>query len=164
MLIRPELPQDLNAIHDLTWAAFKPMAFSDDTEAAAIGSLRSNGDLTISLVADEGGRIVGHIAFSPVTIDGVHDGWFGLGPVSVRPDRQRQGVGKSLMRRGLELLRERGASGCVLIGNPEIYSKVGFESDGRLRHKDLDPRLVQRIVFRGRIPSGTIRFARALED
>jgi putative acetyltransferase len=164
MLIRFETPADADAIHALTYAAFEPMPFSDNTEARIIRDLRAAGDLTISLVAEEGGEIIGHVAFSPVAIDGIHRGWFGLGPISVKPERQRQGIGKALILKGLDLLRERGASGCALIGNPDIYGRVGFESDGNLRYGDLDTRFVQRIVFKGPPPSGMLTFAPAFGE
>ncbi|HEV2503487.1 MAG TPA: N-acetyltransferase [Mesorhizobium sp.] len=161
MLIRSEVHADHDAIHELTWAAFKPMAFSDDTEADIIRTLRADGDLTISLVAEEGGGIVGHVAFSPVTIDGVDDGWFGLGPIAVKPSMQRRGVGTALIAAGLKLLDERGANGCALIGNPDVYSRAGFVSDGRLTYQDIDTKYVQRFVLRGPAPSGALRFVRA---
>lgn len=161
MLIRHEAPADIDAIHDLTWTAFKPMPFSDDTEADILRALRAAGDLTISLVAEEDGKILGHVAFSRVKIDGVDNGWFGLGPISVAPERQRQGIGKALIAKGLELLDGMGASGCVLVGNPDIYSRAGFESDGRLTYQDLDTKYVQRFVLRGPIPSGALQFAPA---
>ncbi|UWM77900.1 N-acetyltransferase [Rhizobium sp. WSM4643] len=164
MLIRDETPEDIDAIHNLTWTAFKPMTYSDGTEAEIVRRLRENGDLTISLVAEQDGEILGHVAFSPVTIEGANDGWFGLGPISVKPERQRQGIGKAMIALGLELLNEMGASGCALIGNPEIYSRVGFRSDGQLKYLDLDTRLVQRIVFRGSPPSGTLQFVPAFES
>ncbi|NNH61472.1 N-acetyltransferase [Rhizobium laguerreae] len=164
MLIRYETPDDIDAIHDLTSTAFNPMPYSDGTEAKIVRRLRAKGDLEISLVAEEDGEILGHVAFSAVTINGAHDGWFGLGPISVKPERQRQGIGKAMIARGLELLKERGASGCALIGNPEIYSRVGFSSDGQLKYLDLDTRLVQRIVFRGSPPSGTLQFVPAFES
>jgi putative acetyltransferase len=164
MLIRDETPEDIDAIHDLTSTAFKPMPYSDGTEAEIVRRLRAAGDLKISLVAEQGGEILGHVAFSPVTINGMHEGWFGLGPISIKPERQRQGIGKVLITRGLELLKGMGASGCALIGNPEIYSRVGFSSDGQLTYLDLDTRLVQRIVFRGSPPSGTLQFAPAFES
>jgi putative acetyltransferase len=138
LLIRHERPGDENAIYSLTLAAFEPMAFSDGSEGPIIQSLRKSGKLTLSLVAEEDETIIGHIAFSPVTIDGSHENWFGLGPISVRPGRQRQGVGKSLIPKGLEMLKERGACGCALIGNPEIYGRVGFERDGQLSYGNLD--------------------------
>lgn len=164
MLIRFETAADVGAIHALTYAAFEPMPFSDNTEARIIRDLRAAGDLTISLVAEEDGEIIGHVAFSPVAIDGIHRGWFGLGPISVKSERQRQGIGKALILKGLDLLRERGASGCALIGNPDIYGQVGFESDGNLRYGDFDTRLVQRIVFKGPPPSGMLTFAPAFGE
>lgn len=159
MQIRTERPADDAAIDDLTRVAFEPMPFSSGTEAPIIRALRTAGDLTLSLVAEEEGPIVGHIAFSPVTIAGVHGGWFGLGPIAVRADRQRQGIGKALIARGLELLRQRGAAGVALIGNPDIYGRVGFESDGLLAYGDLDRRYVQRLVLSGPPPRGELRFA-----
>lgn len=163
MLIRYEAPDDFDGIGDLTSTAFKPMPNSG-TEAEIIRRLRAAGDLTISLVVEDGGEILGHVAFSPVTINGVHDGWFGLGPISVAPERQRQGIGKALITRGLELLKGMGASGCALIGNPDFYRGAGFSSDGQLSYCDLDTRLVQRIVLRGSAPSGALRFAPAFES
>jgi putative acetyltransferase len=157
--IRTEQPADDAAIDELTRAAFEPMPFSSGTEAPIIRALRCSGELTLSLVAEDEGDIVGHIAFSPVTIDGVHAGWFGLGPISVRADRQRQGIGKALIARGLELLRAQGAAGVALIGNPDIYGRVGFESDGRLAYGDLDRRFVQRLVLNGPPPQGELKFA-----
>lgn len=159
MQIRTERPADDAAIDELTRVAFEPMPFSSGTEAPIIRALRTAGDLTLSLVAEEEGIIVGHIAFSPVTIAGVHGGWFGLGPIAVRADRQRQGIGKALIARGLELLRQRGAAGVALIGNPDIYGHVGFESDGLLAYGDLDRRYVQRLVLSGPPPQGELRFA-----
>ncbi|MBX4870801.1 N-acetyltransferase [Rhizobium bangladeshense] len=164
MLVRYETPADIEAIQNVTSAAFKPMPYSEGTEAEIIRKLRLSGDLAISLVAEEDGEILGHVAFSPVTINGVHVGWFGLGPISVTPERQRQGIGRALMAKGLALLKAMGASGCALIGNPEVYSGAGFSSDGQLTYHDLNTRFVQRIVFRGAAPSGTLRFAPAFED
>jgi putative acetyltransferase len=163
VLIRDERPADHNDIHALTLAAFAPMSFSDGTEADIVRKLRADGDLTISLVAEENRKVVGHIAFSPVTIDGTHNRWFGLGPISVKPAMQRRGIGRKMVLAGLELLRERGAAGCALIGDPDIYGRFGFDSDGQLKYRKLDTRLVQRIAFGGVAPSGELRFAPAFE-
>lgn len=148
MLIRKERSGDEEAIHDLTLVAFEPMTFSDGSEAPIIKSLRESGDLTLSLVAEENGKIIGHIAFSPV---------------SVWPDEQRRGIGKALILRGLGMLRGRGACGCALIGNPEIYSRAGFKSDDQLSYRNLDRGYVQRIVFAGPAPCGELKFAPAFE-
>lgn len=163
MLIRPERPDEDDAIDRLTTAAFEPQWFSDGSEASIIRTLRAAGDLTLSLVAEDDGDIVGHAAFSPVTIDGSHDGWFGLGPISVRLDRQRQGIGRALVAEGLQRLRERGARGCALIGNPEIYGRMGFTGDGLLSHLDLDRAVVQQVTFSGPSPRGELRFAPAFD-
>ncbi len=164
MLIRPERPEHEDHIHHLTQAAFAPMAFSDETEAEVIRVLRASGDLTLGLVAERVGDVVGHIAFSPVTIDGHHDGWFGLGPISVRTDLQRQGIGKALVSAGLAALRARGARGCAVIGNPDIYGRIGFTSDGQMSHGALDPWLVQGMAFAGPLPKGELKFARAFDQ
>jgi putative acetyltransferase len=163
MLIREECASDDLAINDLTIRAFKPMSYSDGTEAQIIRLLRQSGHLTLSLVAEEDGAIIGHVAFSPITIDGAHDGWFGLGPIAVEPTRQRSGIGRALILKGLEALKGRGAVGVALIGDPIVYSRVGFESDGLLSYRDIDRRFVQRLVFSGPIPNGELRFADAFE-
>lgn len=77
MRIRRELPDDHRVIFDLTKAAFDQMSFSDGTEAQSVNRLREDGDLKISLVATEDDDVIGHIAFSPASIDGVSEGWFG---------------------------------------------------------------------------------------
>jgi putative acetyltransferase len=84
--------------------------------------------LTISLVAEIGGQVVGHIAFSPVTISDGSQNWYGLAPVAVLPKFQRQGVGKSLIHEGLSLLKALGAKGCVVVGNPNYYKQFGFQN------------------------------------
>lgn len=159
MIIRHEEPRDHDAIHQLTLRAFEEMPYSNGSEAPIIRGLRNAGDLTISLVAEDNGEIIGHIAFSPVTIGGKHDGWFGLEPVSVSPDRQKQGIGRALIEEGLKRLQKLGASGCALVGSPDLYSRWGFESDGQLAYGSLDRRYVQRFIFRGKAPSGELAFA-----
>ena len=162
--IRTEAPEDADAIYALTAAAFAPMAFSDGTEAALTRALRIDGDLTLSLVAVNGAEIVGHVAFSPVTIDGILDGWFGLGPVSVRPALQRRGIGTALIRQGLETLKSKNAKGCALIGNPDYYHRFGFQSDGGLTYGDLPVRLVQWVAFGDSPARGALAFAPAFGD
>jgi putative acetyltransferase len=163
VLIRPERPDDVDAIDRLTLDAFEPQWFSDGSEAPILRLLRASGDLTLSLVAEDDGEVIGHVAFSPVTIDGSHDGWFGLGPISVRLDRQRRGVGRALVDEGLRRLRERGARGCALIGDPTIYGRMGFTGGGPLSHGGLDPAVVQHVTFWGPAPRGELRFAPAFD-
>jgi putative acetyltransferase len=108
MIIRHETTADLEAISEVTRAAFRTLPISNQTEQFIIIALRSAGALTLSLVAEIGGKVVGHIAFSPVTIsDGSLD-WYGLGPISVLPEYQKQGIGKSLVHEGLSLLKALG--------------------------------------------------------
>lgn len=162
LLIRPERAGDEDAIHDLTVSAFEPMSFSDGSEALIIRALRRSGQLSLSLVAQLDDRIVGHVAFSPVTIDGLH-GWFGLGPIAVERAIQHSGTGRALISSGLAALRERGAAGCALIGDPALYSRFGFESDGKLTYENLPTHLVQWMRFFGPAPQGELKFASAFE-
>ena len=101
ILIRSETNADVSAINEVTIAAFKTLEISNQTEQFIIKALRAANALTISLVAELDGRIVGHIAFSPVTISDGTKNWYGLGPVSVLPEFQRQGIGKALIQEWL---------------------------------------------------------------
>ena len=102
--LRPEMDSDVNAITDVTVAAFKNLEVSDHTEQFVVTALRAAKALTVSLVAELDGRVIGHIAFSPVTLSDGTPQWFGLGPVSVLPEFQRQGIGKALIEEGLSRL------------------------------------------------------------
>lgn len=158
MEIRPERPEDANSIRMITQAAFRLNDHSSGTEGAIIDALREADALTISLVAAIDDEIVGHVAFSPVTIDGRHRGWFGLGPVAVRPDLHRRGVGSALIREGLARLRQAGANGCVLVGDPAYYRRFGFENDPALRYDDLPAEYFMKLAFNGPAPTGRVRF------
>jgi putative acetyltransferase len=128
MIIRNEMESDVAAISEVTRLAFEYHPISNHTEQFIVQALRAAGALSISLVAEVGGKVVGHIAFSPVTIsDGSHD-WYGIGPVSVLPEYQKQGIGKSLIREGLSLLKALEAKGCVLVGDPKYYERFGFRN------------------------------------
>lgn len=163
MQLRPEISADHDAIHALTKAAFAPMPYSDGSEPTIIRHLRANGDLSLSLVAEDAGKIIGHVAFSPVTINGIPDNWFGLGPLSVTPAKQRTGIGSALIHAGLNWLRAQNASGCVLLGDPNYYSRFGFVSDGNLTYHDLPKHFVQWVGFNGNLASGDLRYSAAFE-
>jgi putative acetyltransferase len=139
MIIRPESPSDVAAIHAVTLEAFRGHPYSDGTEHLIVDRLREAGALSLSLVAEIEGDVVGHITFSPVELSDGSQQWFGLGPVSVLPSFQGQGIGGALIRRGLEILRERAAAGCVVVGNPELYRKYGFQNDARMTYADCAP-------------------------
>ncbi|MGL4490034.1 MAG: GNAT family N-acetyltransferase, partial [Rhizobiaceae bacterium] len=126
ILIRLERPDDVLAIHDLTKRAFAPMPFAAGDEQDLIDVLRAIGDLTLSLVAEIEGKIVGHIAFSPASASDGSEGWFALGPIAVEPKLQRRGIGKSMIAKGLAHLIAMNASGCILVGNPDYYQRFGF--------------------------------------
>ena len=93
ILIRNETPGDVGAIREVTSAAFKTLEISNHTEQFIIEALRAAKALTISLVAEKDGGVIGYIGFSPLTISDGAANWYGLGPVSVLPDYQRQGIG-----------------------------------------------------------------------
>lgn len=161
--IREELPEDHYAIYALTRDAFAPMSFSDGSEPEMIDQMREAGDLTLSLVAEDDG-IVGHVAFSPVRISETQGIWYGLGPISVRADKQRQGIGTRLAQTGLEMLRKMGATGCVLTGNPDVYHPMGFSTDHALTYSGLNPKFISYYACDGTRPAGEINFAEALEE
>lgn len=162
MLIRPEQDEDHAAIAAITAAAFAGVEHSDQSEPQIIERLRAAKDLTISLVALDGDTLVGHVAFSPIVIDGVHGEWFGLGPVSVLPEYQGQGIGSALIREGFDQLRGRQAAGCVVLGDPAYYCRFGFEHDEKLRYEGAPPKYFMRINFASTAsPSGRVDYAPA---
>lgn len=156
--IRHEEPRDAAAIRALTEAAFRGKPYSSGTEARIVDALRAADALAISVVAVLDEAIVGHAAFSPVTINGQMDHWFGLGPVSVSPDQQRRGVGQALIRDGLDRLRGLNAKGCVVVGDPGYYRRFGFENDADLRYGDIPQMYVQRLAFVEPPPQGEVAF------
>ena len=162
-MIRSEMPQDVETIRDLTNRAFAGVPYGDGSEAPIIEKLREDGDLTISLVAEVGGVVVGHVAISPVVLTGGFSGWFGLGPIAVVPEQQGLGIGRALMEAALYKLRSLPANGCALIGSPDLYSKFGFISNGELSFGELDRKYVQFIAFDGSDPKGPLQFAPAFD-
>jgi putative acetyltransferase len=156
--IRSETNDDVGAIADVTIAAFQTLEISNHTEQFMIEALRAAQALSVSLVAEIDGRVVGHIAFSPVTVsDGTRD-WYGLGPVSVLPEYQRQGIGKALIHEGLTRLKGMHARGCCLVGHPEYYRKVGFDHFPELVHEGVPPEVFLALSLDGSRPRGTVTF------
>jgi len=163
MIVRPEREGDCAAISAVTTAAFAGHPYSDQTEPLIIERLRAAGALSHSLVAEDEGEVIGHIAFSPVTITPAVNGWYGLGPVSVRPDRQGRGIGSELTRRGLERLRDAGAAGCVVVGEPEFYGKFGFRNEADLVFPGCAPQYFMALTLSGAMVSGTVAYHPAFE-
>ena len=154
MTIRDERTGDEQEIDQIITAAFANHPRSDQREGWIVKRLRAGRALTLSLVAEEIGQVVGHIAFSPVQIDGACTGWHGLGPVAVRPEWQRHGMGSALVRAGLERLRKLGSGGCVVLGEPEFYERFGFRADPRLWLAGLPPEFFLVLPFQNVIPEG----------
>ena len=156
--MRGETSADIEAIGEVTVAAFRDLEISEHTEQFIVEALRAAGALTVSLVAEVDGRVVGHVAFSPVTMSDGTTGWYGLGPVSVLPRYQRQGIGKALIREGLSRLKAMGARGCCLVGHPSYYRKLGFENTAGLVVEGVPPEVFLALSFDGRTPRGTVAF------
>ncbi|MDZ4269885.1 MAG: N-acetyltransferase [Mycobacterium sp.] len=161
MIIRDEREPDVAVIRELTAAAFAAVPQSRQTEAAVIDELRAADALTLSLVAvDDRDELIGHVAVSPVSINGdAACGWYGGGPLSVRPDRQRNGIGTALVRAAFDRLSDIGARGCVVVGDPEYYGRFGFVSGApSLVMPEVPPENLLVLALRDQIPAGTVAF------
>ena len=161
IVIRAETAADAGPIGAVTAAAFETLQISNHTEQYIVEALRAAGALAVSLVAELDGRVIGHIAFSPVTMSDGAPGWYGLGPVSVLPEHQRQGIGSALIREGLSRLRAMGARGCCLVGHPEYYGRFGFTNPSELAFPGVPPEVFFALSFDGRYPQGTVAFHEA---
>ena len=161
MIIRQETPSDVGAITDITKAAFGNHPYSNNTEQFIIHALRAANALTVSLVAEIDGKVVGHIAFSPVTFTDGSENWYGLGPISVLPDCQKQGIGTKLVNEGLGFLKDLGAQGCVLVGDPNFYERFGFKSPDGLKHEGVPHENFLALSFCNKIPTGGVEFHQA---
>lgn len=161
--IRPEQAGDEAVIRDLVGRAFAPMWFSDGSEPGLVDALRSAGDLVLSLVAvTAAGAIIGHIGFSPAMIDGADCGWFQMAPVSVSPEVQLQGIGSALIRAGIAAMREQGARGVAVVGNPAYYERFGFAIiPGLTPLAEHDAQYFRAQVLAGTAPQGVLRYAAA---
>lgn len=125
--IRPERPADGDAI-----SAVVTTAFGRSDEAGLVAALRDAGALSLSLVAAYDDDIVGHIAFSPVTVSGNPGGiavW-GLAPLAVVPLHQKAGIGRMLVKAGLDQAEAMGAQAVVVLGDPAYYGRFGFVPAG----------------------------------
>jgi putative acetyltransferase len=159
--IRSETKADIGTIHEVTIAAFKTLEVSNHTEQFVIAALREANALTVSLVAEADGRVVGHIAFSPVTTSDGTPNWYGLGPVSVLPEYQRKGIGKALIQEGLARIKAMNAQGCCLVGHPDYYRKLGFRNVSGFVHEGVPQEVFLALPFYEHAPQGTVTFHEA---
>jgi len=164
MTVRAERPGDEPAIHHVTEAAFADHPHSEGTEPAIVDALRACGDLALSLVAEEGGAIVGHVAFSRAILSGGEGGWYTLGPISVLPDQQGRGIGRALVEAGAAHWRKAGAQGIVLLGDPALYSRFGFVTGTPLHIEGPLADYFQVLSFTESIPASSVTFAPAFSS
>jgi predicted N-acetyltransferase YhbS len=130
--IRKETPEDYARVIELTEKAFKTMEFSDQTEGKLVENLRNSENFIsdLSLVAELNGQVVGHILFTPLQIKNEQNSYTSLvlGPVSVLPEFQKQGIGGKLIRAGHQKAKELGFQSVILIGHPEYYPRFGYKT------------------------------------
>lgn len=162
-MVRHEQTADQAAVRYVTELAFRAMPYSSHTEHHIVDALRAAGALSVSLVEERDGHIVGHIAFSPVSISDGTERWFGLGPVSVHPDWQGKGIGQALVREGLAALRGAGAKGCVVLGEPAYYERFGFRQQPGLVLEGVPPAYFMALPFGEDIPSGKVSYDPAFD-
>ena len=165
MTIRKETEKDIQIIERLTYAAFenhphhapgqKPM------EHLIVNELRAMNALTLSLVYEEEGELLGHIAFSPVLINGEESGWLGLGPVSVLPNQQGKGIGSKLINEGLKQLKASGTMGVVLLGEPSYYQRFGFEQSAILTCEGVPEEYFLVTPLAKEVPKGNVSYHEA---
>lgn len=163
LILRHETASDIDAITHLTIAAFKTAPHTSHTEQHIVNALRHSGQLTLSLVAEAHGTLLGHLALSPVELSSGAPGWFGLGPVSVDPKHQNQGIGSALIQAALAELRAMGGQGCVVLGEPHYYARFGFRSHAGLTLPGVPPAYFQALPFGPEVPSGNVRYSPAFE-
>jgi putative acetyltransferase len=162
MKIRAENHSDRLEIESLIYRAFlnhphhEPGA--SPTEHLIVNKLRDANALSLSLVCEDQTGILGHIAFSPILINGEASAWYGLGPVSVTPERQGEGIGATLIRQSLSQLKMQGVEGIVLLGEPEYYGRFGFKSQPHLTLAGIPPEYFLALCLDKDIPMGDVTY------
>jgi len=154
MLIRDERTDDVPAIARVVTQALSMLAQSTGTEADIVAKLRADGGLLLSLVAEDGGEVVGYLAASPARV-GSRRGWALIGPLAVLPARHRQGIGTALMAEAISRLR-LSCRGAALVGDPAYYGRFGFRAFAGFGVSGCPPEVVQAIPFDGAEPRGEL--------
>ena len=122
--IREEHADDIAAVRDLN-----RRAFGQDQESNIVDALRANGAALLSLVATLNDQVVGHIMYSPVSIEGNVTG-AALGPMALLPEHQRQGIGSKLIETGNQKLKDAGYPFITVVGQADYYPRFGFRPAG----------------------------------
>ena len=159
--IRDESDGDIEKIHRITEMAFRNVPYTEHTEQFIVKALRQAGALVISQIAELDGEIIGHVAISPVQISDGSANWFGLGPISVLPEYQGKGVGSKLMKSALAGLMTKGATGCVVLGEPDYYGRFGFKNIDGLVFSGVPAEYFQALSFGYGFPRGEVRYHEA---
>jgi putative acetyltransferase len=161
--IRREQPGDEAAIRDMVRRAFIGRPYADGDEQDVIDRLRADGDLLLSLVAEQDSAIIGQITFSPAILVNGDEGWVVLGPVAIAPAHQGKGLGRALMEAGEAIMRAEGKAGVTVLGNPAIYGRFGFAQNTPMWLAGELGWAFQVKSFCGTIPDTEQRYVRAFE-
>ena len=156
MWIREEIPEDAGGINEVLRKAFADAPGEGRLECRIVDTLRADHALAVSLVADIDGRVAGYIAFSPARPSRDGDGWYVLGPLAVDPADQGHGVGSALVHAGLQILQEREANGCVVLGDPAYYGRFGFEAEPLLTLPGASEEAFQALRFTDAASAGEV--------
>lgn len=162
--IRPETFDDSVKISEIIESAFQNHPHSNHKEQFIVSQLRDSSALSVSLVAEYDGELVGHIAFSEVKISNRECNWYGLAPVSVIPEYQNFGIGTKLIKSGLDLIKRKGAEGCVLLGDPNYYGRFGFKANPCLVLEGVPPEFFLTLNFGKSMPSGIVEYHKSFAE
>ncbi|WP_316862776.1 N-acetyltransferase [uncultured Cohaesibacter sp.] len=157
MEIRKETAADFDAIMNVTLAAAKRPQIGKQTGYATLNELRKSGLLTLSLVADVDGTIVGHAGFYPITISGGSKGWYALGPISVLPECGSQGIRKALIAEGIEMIRAMHGKGVAIFGDPDYFRPLGFKDAPDLLVTNTTSPDFMVLPFGDKLPQGRVQ-------
>jgi putative acetyltransferase len=159
--IRPETPRDHAAIRQLLTEAFGQPA-----EADLVDRLRADSDLLLSLVAEEDGAVVGHVAFSRLIVDGATEPYpaVALAPLAVAADKRRQGIGRRLVQAGHGRLVIAGESFFVVLGDPAYYGRFHYRRDLAAAFQSAyQGDALMALAFGNPPLQGSLRYARAFQ-
>lgn len=156
--IKTTEPKDFDQVIKVISLAFKPIPYSNHDEDEIVNRLAQAGDLSVDLVAMAGDLVVGFVAASPVTIAGERCDWYGLGPVAVLPEYQRQGIGQQLIEKSLKDLVLMDAEGCVVVGEPAYYQRFGFKTSAMIYYPGTPEGYFMSLLFKQNSKKGVVRY------